>query len=181
MRDSTIARNYAEALVTLAQRANDLDGWGRMIDDVAQLVTNDVKVRRFLESPRVPVVAKKEILRKAFQDRMPRLMVRFLEALVQNRRQLLIPEIASEYATLVDESLGRVRADITLAREPLPGEVDAIAASISRTLGRTAVAQVRINPDIIGGVIVRVGDYVKDGSVRRRLGLLKSKLVQQAR
>jgi F-type H+-transporting ATPase subunit delta len=181
MRDSTIARNYAEALVTLAQRAGDLDGWGRMIDDVAHLVTKDLKVRRFLESPRVPVSAKKEIVRKAFQDRMPRLMVRFLEALLQNRRQLLIPEIASEYATLVDASLGRVRADVTLARQPLPGEVEAIAASLSRTLGRTAVPNVRVNPEIIGGVIVRVGDYVKDGSVRRRLGLLKSKLVQSGR
>ena len=181
MRDSTIARNYADALVSLAQRAGDLDGWGRMIDDVAQLVTSDVKVRRFLESPRVPVAAKKEILRKAFQDRMPRLMVRFLEALVQNRRQLLIPEIAIEYASLVDASLGRVRAEITLAREPQSGEVEAIAASLSRTLGRTAVAHVRVNPDIIGGVIVRVGDYVKDGSIRRRLGVLKSKLVQQSR
>ncbi len=181
MRDSTIARNYAEALVTLAQRAGDLDGWGRMIEDVAQLVTNDIKVRRFLESPRVPVTAKKEILRKAFQDTMPRLMVRFLEALVQNRRQLLIPEISAEYATLVDETLGRVRAEVTLARDPQPGELEAIAASLSKTLGRTAVAHVRVNPDIIGGVIVRVGDYVKDGSVRRRLGVLKSKLVQQAR
>jgi F-type H+-transporting ATPase subunit delta len=181
MRDSTIARNYADALVTLAQRAGDLDGWGRMIDGVAQLVTSELKVRRFLESPRVPVAAKTEILRNAFQDRMPRLMVRFLEALVRNRRQLLIPAIASEYATLVDESLGRVRADITLAREPQPGEVEAIAASLSKTLGRTAVANVRVNPDIVGGVIVRVGDYVKDGSVRRRLGLLKSKLVHQSR
>lgn len=181
MRDATIARNYAEALVTLAQRADDLDGWGRMIGDVAQLVTTDVRVRRFLESPRVPVIAKKAILSRAFQDRMPRLMVRFLEALVQNRRQLLIPQIAHEYATLVDASLGRVRAEVTLAREPLPGEVEAIVASLSKTLGLTAVADVRVNPEIVGGVIVRVGDYVKDGSVRRRLGVLKSKLVHQGR
>lgn len=181
MRDSTIARNYAEVLVTLAQRAGDLDGWGRLIDDLGTLVQDDLRVRRFLESPRVTLTAKKEILVKAFQGRMPQPMVRFLEALVQNRRQLLLPHIASEYATLVDASLGRVRAEVTLAREPQAGEVEAIAASLSKTLGRTAVAHVRINPEIIGGVIVRVGDYVKDGSVRRRLGLLKSKLVQQGR
>ena len=181
MRDSTIARNYAEVLVTLATKAGDLEGWGRMIDDIGQLVEKDIKVRRFLESPRVPVAQKKEILIKAFQGRMPRLMVRFLESLLQNRRQLLVPAIASEYATLVDESLGRVRAEVTLAREPEAGEVEAIAASLSKTLGRTAVAHVRVNPDIIGGVIVRVGDFVKDGSVRRRLGVLKSKLVQQGR
>jgi F-type H+-transporting ATPase subunit delta len=181
MRDTTIARNYAAVLVTLATRAEDLDGWGRLLDDVAHLVEHDVKVRRFLESPRTPVTAKNAILVKAFQDRMPRLMVRYLEALVTNRRQMLIPVIATEYAALVDERLGRVRADITLAREPQPGEVEAIAASLSKTLGRTAVPHVRINPDIVGGVIVRVGDYVKDGSVRRRLGVLKSRLMQQAR
>ena len=181
MRDATIARNYAEVLVTLAQRANDLDGWGRMIADVAQLVQHDLKVRRFLESPRVAMAAKKQILARAFQDRMPRLMVRYLEALITNRRQLLIPAIAIEYATLVDETLGRVRAEITLARDPQPGEVEAIAASLSRTLGRTAVPDVRVNPDIIGGVIVKVGDYVKDGSVRRRIGVLRSKLVQHTR
>jgi len=181
MRDSTIARNYAEVLVTLATRADDLDGWGRLFDGVAQLVQHDVTVRRFLESPRTSVTAKKAILVKAFQDRMPRLMVRYLETLVTNRRQMLIPAIATEYAALVDERLGRVRAEVTLAREPQPGEVEAIAASLSKTLGRTAVPHVRINPDIVGGVIVRVGDYVKDGSVRRRLGMLKSLLVQQAR
>ncbi len=181
MRDSTIARNYADVLVTLARRADDLDGWGKMFDEVARLVEGDVKVRRFLESPRVPATEKKAILVKAFQDRMPRPMVRFLESLVTNRRQLLIPAIATEYAALVDESLGRVRAEVTLAREPQPGEIEAIAASLSKTLGRTAVPHVRINPDIVGGVIVRVGDYVKDGSVRRRLGMLRSKLVQQTR
>ena len=57
---------------------------------------------------------------------------------------------------------------------------EAIAASLSKTLGRTAVAHVRVNPDIVGGVIVRVGDYVKDGSVRRSLGLLKSKQIGRA-
>jgi F-type H+-transporting ATPase subunit delta len=181
MRDSTIARNYAEVLVTLAKRADDLDGWGTMFDEVAKLEEGDGKVRRFLESPRVPATEKKAILVRAFQDRMPRLMVRFLESLVTNRRQLLIPAIASEYAALVDESLGRVRAEVTLARQPMPGEVEAIAASLSKTLGRTAVPHVRINPDIVGGVIVRVGDYVKDGSVRRRLGVLRSRLVQQSR
>lgn len=179
MRDATIARNYADALVTLATRAGDLEGWGRTLDAIADMVTSDVKVRRFLESPRVAADAKMGILRKAFADRMPRLMVRYLEALVKNRRQLLLPDIAREYAAIIDESLGRVRADVTLAREPLPGEVEAIAASLSKTLGKTAVPHVRVNPDIIGGVIVRVGDSVKDGSVRRRLGVLRSRLVQQ--
>jgi F-type H+-transporting ATPase subunit delta len=178
MRETTIARNYAETLLALATKAGDLEGWGRMMDDVAALVNRDITVRRFLESPRTPAAEKIGVLRKAFQDRMPRLFVRFVEALITNRRQMLIPAIAIEYATLVDEQLGRVHADVTLARQPEPGEVEAIAASLTKTLGKQAVPHVRVNPEIIGGVIVKVGDYVKDGSVRRKLGLLRAKLAR---
>ena len=76
MREPTIARNYAEALLALARRADDLDGWGTMISDVAGAVQYDERLRRFLESPRVAVEEKNTILAKAFQDRFPRIFVR---------------------------------------------------------------------------------------------------------
>jgi ATP synthase F1 delta subunit len=94
MRESTIARNYAETLVALAQRANDLDGWGETITEVADAVEGDPRLANFLSSPKVSADEKIEIIRKAFQDRLPRLFVRFLSAVIANRRQHLIPEIA---------------------------------------------------------------------------------------
>ena len=75
MRDTTIARNYAETLLVLAGRAGDLRGWGRMITDVADAMNTNPKLRLFLESPRVAATKKNEVLGAAFQDRMPRLMV----------------------------------------------------------------------------------------------------------
>src|SRR6188768_3974425 len=113
MRDSTIARNYAEALLALARKANDLPGWGAMIGDVADAVQRDVRLQRFLESPRVSATQKNELLAKAFQDRMPRLFVRFLQSMVSHRRQMLIPEVAIEFQNLLDETLGRVHARVT--------------------------------------------------------------------
>src|SRR5690349_24120935 len=106
MRDTTIARNYAEVLLDLARKGGDLDGWGRMLADVADAMTRDRTLRGFLETPRVSADDKNVILAKAFQDRMPRLLVRFLQTLVSNRRQMLIPQIASEYQALVDEVSG---------------------------------------------------------------------------
>ena len=94
MRDATIARNYAEALLALARKAGDTTAWGTMIADVADAIDRDPNLRHFLESPRVAVDKKNDILGRAFQDRMPRVFVRFLQILVKNRRQMLIPEIA---------------------------------------------------------------------------------------
>lgn len=180
MREPTIARNYAETLLALADKAGDVEGWGRMLAEVAHMVTTDRGVRRFLENPRLSADAKCEVLRKALQDRMPRLFVRFLESVVQNRRQGIIPMIAEEYAALLDARLGRVAAEVTLARAPQPGEVQMIADALAKQVGKPVVATVRVNPEILGGMIVRMGDALRDGSVRRRLALLRNTLVAGA-
>ena len=177
MRDATIARNYAEVLLDLARKGGDLDGWGRMLADVADAMGRDRKLREFLETPRVSAAQKNVVLGKAFQDRMPRLLVRFLQTLVANRRQMLIPEIAIEYQALVDEASGRVHAQVTLSREPDDAERDAITRELSRVLGRQVVPHVLVNAEILGGIVVKVGDTVMDGSVRRRLAMLEHRLV----
>lgn len=176
MRDSTIARNYAETLLSLARKAGDLPGWGSMIESVAQAMRSDVTLRRFLETPRVDATTKKAVLSKAFQDRMPRLLVRYLQVLVDNRRQMLIPEIALQYRTLVDESESRLHARVTVARETSEGTVAAMAKELTRAFQKEVVPHVTVDPAILGGAVVRVGDTVIDGSVRRRLHLLKQRL-----
>lgn len=181
MRESTIARNYAETLVALAERAGDLDGWGSMIDEVSAAIEGDTRLQRFLESPRVSANRKNEIIAKAFADRLPRLFVRFLAAVVSHRRQHLIPEIANEYHDLVDERQGRVHAEVTVALEPDYEVRESTRRHLSRVLGKDVVAHFRVRPDILGGTIVRVGDTVMDGSVRRRLSTLRSRMLGVAR
>jgi F-type H+-transporting ATPase subunit delta len=180
MRETTIARNYAEALLALARKAGDLQAWGRMIDDVASAIDRDERLRLFLQAPQISAAQKNAVLSKAFEDRAPRLFLRYLQRLVTNRRQMLIPQIANEYRDLVDEVEGRVHAQVTLAA-PVNDELrDVIAGHLSRTLGRPVVPQVRVNPNILGGIIVRVGDRVMDGSLRRRLGILRNRMLARA-
>jgi F-type H+-transporting ATPase subunit delta len=180
MRDATIARNYAEALLMLARKADDLPAWGRLIDDVASAMQRDDRLRRFLEAPQVSADVKNAVLSKAYEDRAPRLFLRFLQRLVMNRRQMLIPDIANEYRDLVDEVEGRIHAQVTLAKDVDDEQRAEIARQLSHTLGKTVVPQVRINPNILGGIIVRVGDRVMDGSVRRRLGILRSRMMARS-
>jgi F-type H+-transporting ATPase subunit delta len=181
MHETTVARNYAEALLALASKAQDVTGWGKLITDVADAVRRDEKLRIFLESPRISVQRKNDILTKALQDRMPRLFVRFLHRLVQNRRQTLIPHIAVEYLALVDEIENRIHANVTLAKEPSGEDEEVLSRELARVFGKQVVPHVAVNPAILGGLVVRVGDTVIDGSVRRRLNTLRNRLIYGAR
>ncbi|HWZ58264.1 MAG TPA: ATP synthase F1 subunit delta, partial [Gemmatimonadaceae bacterium] len=124
----------------------------------------------------VSATEKNAVLAKAFQDRLPRLLVRFLQLLVANRRQMLIPEIAREYMALLDQVEGRVHADVTVAR-PVSGDGErALAAQLTRAIGKTVVPHITVDPSILGGIVVRYGDTLMDGSVRRRLATLRQRL-----
>src|SRR6476659_5890277 len=135
MRETTIARNYAEALRELARKSGDLAAWGRMIDDVANAVEREDRLRHFLQAPQISADQKNAVLSKAFEDRAPRLFLRYLQRLVKNRRQMLIPAIANEYRDLVDEVEGRIHAQVTLAKDVDAEQRAAIARHLSHTLG----------------------------------------------
>lgn len=176
MHEGTVARNYAEALLALATKADNRTGFATMIRDVATAMTTDLTVRQFMESPRVSYEEKTAVLSKAFADRVPRVFLRFLETMVQNRRQMLIPAVATAYANLLDEAEGRVHADVVVARPVSDAEVQGMAAQLSKALGKNVVAHVSVNPGIMGGVVVKLGDTVMDGSVRRRLNVLAQRM-----
>jgi F-type H+-transporting ATPase subunit delta len=177
MRDATIARNHAETLLVLATRANDLRGWGKMLTDVSSAMGENPSLRLFLESPKVSAAQKSEVIGRALTDRMPRLMLRFLQTIVLHRRQMLIPTIAEEYLNLVDAAEGRIHARVTVAKATDDADRDAIAAHLSRMFGKDVVPHLTVDPSIMGGVVVHVGDTVLDGSVKKRLASLRRKML----
>jgi F-type H+-transporting ATPase subunit delta len=177
MRQSTIAHNYAEALLELANRAKDLRGWGTLIQSIAETMQGDQTFRAFLETPRVDVATKNAVLRKALADRAPSKFVRFIESVVSHRRQMLIPEIAQEYLDLVDLAENRMHANVTVARDADEKTKKLIADRLSKVFDKTVVPHLTVDDRILGGLVVRVGDTVMDGSVRRRLGALKHKML----
>ena len=177
MRDTTIAKNYAEALLELAKKAGEAEGWGVLIHDMASAIEANPELRLFLGSPRISGAEKSEVLAKAMQDRMPAMFVRFLQWLVKNRRQMLIPEIDIEYQSLLDQVEGRVHAMVTVARPTDEAGAQWISEQLSRVIGKKVIAHVTVNEAILGGVIARVGDTVMDGSVRRRIASLRSRLL----
>lgn len=177
MNEERIGRNYAEALLTLARKNGEQEEWGALIDAISVGMREDHALRTFLESPKLSASRKIELLKKALGKKVPPVFLRFLETVIMKRRQMLIPEIASEYRSLIDESEDRVHVNVTVAREPAEPEKDALVKQLSRLFGKRVVPHISLNPAILGGVIVKVGDTVMDGSVRRRLASLRQRML----
>ena len=177
MRDISIARNYAEALLALAGKAKDSAGFGALISALGDAVAQDATLRHFLDAPQVSASEKNAVLGKALADKAPRALVLFVQKLVTNRRQMLIPEIATEYHNLLDAAEGRVHARVTVSRPYDAAATAALGAALSKALAKEVVPHVTVDERIIGGVVVRVGDTVMDGSVSRKLARLRGALV----
>jgi F-type H+-transporting ATPase subunit delta len=176
VRSETIARNYAEALFDLGERSGDTARYAELIDALAAAVENTPRAEAILMSPRIPKGAKAQLLGAALKD-APREFVLFLQAVVKRGRQNLLRPIATEYATLLDVKLNRIRAGVTLARPANEQLQRSIAQSLSQHLGKEVLPSFSVDPDILGGAIVRVGERIHDGSLRRRLTKLRRHLL----
>lgn len=180
MRAEIIARNYAETLMALAERQGPaaLDEFGGAIGQLAAMLDSDPRTRQFLETPRVRPEQKKEALRQALAGRAPETFVRFVMVLVDKRRQGLLPEIASAYRDLVDQRMGRARVDVTISHAPDAALQAEIQRALEVQLGRTVIPTYHVDPDLLGGMVLRLGDEILDGSVRSRSAGLRRRLME---
>jgi F-type H+-transporting ATPase subunit delta len=178
VRTETIARNYAEALFDVAGRSSQPERYADLIDAVAAAVETVPKVQAVLMSPRIPKSEKARLLGTALKDAAPRDFVLWLQAVVKRGRQGILREIAAEYLALVDQKLNRVRASVTLARQPDEKLKRTIEENLGRQLDKKVIAAYLVDPEILGGAVVRVGDRVLDGSVRRRMTKLRRQLLK---
>lgn len=177
MRDETVARSYAETLFELAEQDEGVELYQAGIGSVALLIDENDDFRLFLETPRIDANAKKQVVRKILGDSLPKLLINFLLITIDKRRQRLLRNIAREFDGLVDEHLGRAHVDVTLAREMTDEGTAELTTRLSSLLRVEAIPHVRVQPSILGGIVVRAGDTIYDGSLRRRLEGMRRRLL----
>ncbi len=177
MRDTTIAASYADALYDLAERHQAHDAYAAALHELVGLIEREPGVRLFLESPKIEAAERKAVLERALGGRVPPLLLNFLRVVLDKRRQRLLPQISRVYDALLDERAGRLHVQVTLAREPDERTEEDLRAELSRILGRTVIPHIQVDPRILGGLVVRYGDKVMDGSLRRRLAGLRRRLL----
>jgi F-type H+-transporting ATPase subunit delta len=177
VRNATVARNYAEALLAMARRHDVVDRCGELMDGVAGVLAADPKLQGIFMSPRIAKAAKQRLIERALKDVAPVPFVRFLQGIVQRGRQGMISDIAAEYEQLVDIHFKRLHAVVTTAHPADAALQGAITQRLTAVFGKAVRAHFRTEPELVGGVVVRSGDWVFDGSLRRRLRLLKHQML----
>ena len=178
MRNAAIARNYAEALFTLGERAGALESYAALLESVAAAVETTPEVEAVLMSPRVPKSLKATLIGGALRD-VPREFVLFIQGIVRRGRQAFLGDIAREYGSLVDARFNRVRAAVIVAREPNEALRGMIRERLAKAFNKEVLATYVVSPSILGGAVVKVGDRVFDGSVRRRVAQLRRQLLSR--
>lgn len=174
MRAGAIAKRYAQAAFDVAQEQGAVDRW---LADLQQLgsAVSDPAVTRWLESTKVPAARKEEVLTGALQNPSP-LFVNLLKLLISKGRITLLPEVAQMFERLVNQARNISIAEVTTA-VPIDATEEAhIARQLADMTGQEVRLTTRVDPDIIAGVVARIGDRVIDGSVRTRLLRLRREL-----
>ncbi len=177
MRDETVARNYAETLFELALRNEALQDYGDAVETVAKLIEEDPKFRLFIETPRIDDADKKNVVKKAFEASLPKHVVNFVLVTIDKRRQRLLRSISHQYQVLLDAHMGREHVQVTVARPVDEATRELIARKLSVALGKRAIPHFRVDVGILGGLVVRTGDTIYDGSVRRRMEGLRRQML----
>jgi len=163
LRNPAIARNYAEALFELSEKTGRAEEYAGLVEAV-------------LMSPRVPKARKVELVGQALKV-APIEFTRFIQAVVRRGRQLYFADIAREYGALVDAKFNRLRATVSMARQPNQALQDSIRAELSRALGKEVHPTFHVDASLLGGTIVKVGDRIFDGSLRRKMASLRRQLL----
>ena len=175
-----VARTYADTLFELASRDDAGADYLEYLDEVVHVIRTVPDFRAFLQTPAIALEKKRVAIRDAFGGRYPEPFVRFLLVVLEKRRQNLLPDIEAAYRAMLDARSGLVRASVTLSVEPDEALREEIASSLSRVLEADVVPDFLVDESIIGGMVVRVGDKVLDGSVRRGLQVMRRELIEGA-
>jgi F-type H+-transporting ATPase subunit delta len=177
VRAGTIGRNYAEALFELGQRHGEAEAYAEAFEGLGELLGSEPRIRQFLDTPQIDPGPKLEVLRTALEGRVPDRFLRFVLVVVGKRRQRVLPEIREQYQQILDEAAGRIHAEVTLARKPDADAETMIAKRLSALLDKEVRPRIRVDPAILGGLVVRFGDRALDGSIRRQLVSLRREMM----
>lgn len=164
---ATVARPYAEALFRVAQSGN-LAAWSDLVSELGQIGAN-ADVQAFARNPNVTGAQIADALASLVKAPVSAEARNFLNTLIENGRVLLLPEIAAQFAVLKNAHQGAADANIVSAFEISPAQLAGLVQTLEKKFGRKLNPTVTVDPSLIGGVRVEVGDEVLDTSVKAKL------------
>ena len=177
---SSAAKRYAQAVFTLAKDQNTLDVWQ---NDLALLdnIVRDDHVVSYLTNPTITSDKKVDAVESALNTNVQPQTRNLVKLLIERDRAALIPEIREIFDDEVRTERGVAVAIVTTADPLTEAERDLVREKLESMTGKTVELVLRVDPEIIGGIVIRIGDQVIDGSVRNKLERLRARLISGQR
>jgi F-type H+-transporting ATPase subunit delta len=173
---STIARPYADALFETARASGEgLERWLAVVEELAALMSHP-QVAQVVADPKLDDAQVVDLLSSLAKQPLPATGTNFLKLLVANQRLAVLPEVAVQFRQLKNEAEGVADCLIETAFPMSDAEVNDLLAALAKRFGTGLRPSVQVNPALIGGVRIAVGDQVLDSSVRARLNQMQTAL-----
>ncbi len=164
----TIARPYATAVFRLAKEKKALAKWSDELALIAA-VSDNAQVRALIDDPKLPSSELERALLAIFDGKLSDAAVNLVKLLVENDRLVIIADIVAAFEELKALDEGTLEAELTAASKPTDAQVSALVKQLEAKFGKKIEAQVKLDPELIGGIKIVVGDTVIDASVRGQL------------
>ncbi len=175
---AAVARRYSTALIGLGKKDNTHDTIAANLDAVVAALASHADVAETLANPAVDAGAKRKILESIAKSlSLQQVTTNFLLYLSDRQRFDVLEAIAADFRVQLDEIAGRIRAEVVTATPLAAGDQGKIQAALEQASGKKVVLQANVDPELVGGVVTKVGNIVLDGSVRTALGRMKAQLL----
>jgi F-type H+-transporting ATPase subunit delta len=175
--NSPLAIAYARALLELAQQKNQAEPIGQELAQVREIIEQNRTFGLFLADPGISEVEHGETIKRIFGGQLNPLLMSFLGVLNQKGRLKSIVQISEAYDDLLDELLGKIEVDVTVAHRLTDAQFEEVRRKVSQALKKDAVVHQYVDDKIIGGLVIRVQDQLIDGSVKAQLDAMRRQLL----
>ena len=175
MSEEQVARVYAQALFDAAREAGVVEPVRRELGDFVAALAASASLRDVLADPRVDTAAKRRVLGEITRDGQP-LLANALQLMLDHGRFTVVSELGAAYDALAVVEEGVIEVEVVSASELTPETEKKIAARVHEATGRRVELSRRVDPAIIGGLVLRIGDVIVDGSVKARIRQLRRRL-----
>ena len=175
--DESMLTSYAEALLELADARGQTEAIAADVAGVGEVINGDAAFTKYLGDPTVGRHAREKTLADVFEGKVSGLLLAFLQVLSSKNHLAHFPGIAKAFKTLLDTRAGKLNVEVTVASALSPEALEDVRQQISAKLSKDAQITQKVDESIIGGLVLKIGDKLIDGSVKSQLETIKSRMI----
>ncbi len=174
---SPLANSYARSLLELADERGITERIGSQVGDLQAILAENPTFVQFLADPAIAADERSTLLKNVFGGQVDPLLMSFLGVMNDKNRLSLLPDVCGAFDELLADERGIVEVDVTVPRKMGKAELESVRAKVADALGKEVVIHQYVDETLLGGLVIKVGDTLIDGSVRKQLDEMRQTLL----